>query len=346
MSEQTTRLELPYILPSQAQKHVTHNEALQLLDAITQLVVQSETGMPPGKSEEGDCFLISPAATGEWANRAGKLAFRQDEAWLYISPREGWQALFVDSGRPRVLQNGVWKDMPLPENGHFLQLGVNATADISNRLTVSSQASLFTNAPSGGGHQIKVNKASSNDTASLLFQSVWSGRAEMGLAGNDSFSIKTSADGATWTTALSISGAGRVSMPARPLVRAGRASGNISHAAGSISGFTDLPVQQGGFTLGNVVVDALKELLIPATGIYVMTLSVAVSSSSGHAVTIRINGAASSFTLNGTASASNSLQSASFLVPLTANDRISLAHSGSCQLAYGPGKTEVSLMML
>jgi hypothetical protein len=346
MTEQTTRLELPYILPSQAQKHVTHNEALQRLDAVTQLVVQSEMSAPPGTPGDGDCFLIASTATGDWANQAGKLAFRQDDAWIYISPREGWQAWFVDSGRPRVLQNGVWKDLPLPENGRFLQLGVNATADTSNRLAVSSQASLFTNPPSGGGHQVKVNKASPNDTASLLFQSGWSGRAEMGLAGNDSFSIKTSADGATWTTALSISGAGRVSMPASPLVRAGRAAGTVSHASGTISGFTDLPLQQGGFALGGVVSDTMKELLVPATGIYLVTLSLAVIASSGHTVAIRINGAASSFALNGTASAAKSLQSASFLVPLTADDQISLAHSGSCQLGYGAGKTELSLMML
>ncbi|SCX14576.1 hypothetical protein DSM25558_1881 [Agrobacterium sp. DSM 25558] len=346
MTQQTTRLELPYILPSQAQKHVTHNEALQRLDAITQLVIHSEIGAPPGTPQEGDCFLIAAAATGEWSGKTGKLAFRQDDAWIYLSPREGWQAWFVESGRARALQNGSWREIPLPESASFQQLGVNATADAANRLAVSSAASLFTNASSGGGHQVKVNKATSADTASLLFQSGWSGRAEMGLAGNDSFSIKTTADGATWTTALSISGAGQVSMPARPLVRAGRAAGNISHAAGSVSGFTDLPVQQGGFALGNVVTDTLKELRVPATGIYVMTVSLAVVSSSGHTVTIRINGTSSSFALNGTTSAANSLQSASFIVPLTANDRISLAHGGTCQLAYGARKSEISLIML
>lgn len=36
MSDITTHLLLPYILASQAQKHVTHNEALRLLDAMIQ----------------------------------------------------------------------------------------------------------------------------------------------------------------------------------------------------------------------------------------------------------------------------------------------------------------------
>ena len=34
MSDATINLEMPYILPSQAQKHVTHNEALQRLAAL------------------------------------------------------------------------------------------------------------------------------------------------------------------------------------------------------------------------------------------------------------------------------------------------------------------------
>ncbi len=346
MTEQTSRLELPYILPSQAQKHVTHNEALQRLDAITQLVIHSEMAAPPQTVEDGDCFLIAANPTGDWAQKARHLAFRQDDAWIYISPRDGWRACFAETGRIKVLRDGEWRDAPLPDTASFQQLGINATADAGNRLIVSSPASLFTNAPSGGGHQVKVNKATSGDTASLLFQSGWGGRAEMGLAGNDRFSIKTSADGANWSTALSISGSGIVSMPARPLVRAGRAAGNVSHAAGSVSGFTDLTVQQGGFALGNVVTGTLKELQVPASGTYLITLSLAVVSSSGHTVSIRINGTTSTLALNGTTSAANSLQSVSFIAALAENDRISLAHSGTCQLAYGAGKTEVSLTML
>ncbi|NIB59611.1 DUF2793 domain-containing protein, partial [Agrobacterium tumefaciens] len=54
MTEQTARLRLPYILPSQAQKHVTHNEALQRLDAIVQLVIKDVVAAPPDNASEGD----------------------------------------------------------------------------------------------------------------------------------------------------------------------------------------------------------------------------------------------------------------------------------------------------
>ena len=39
MPDTTTHLALPYILAAQAQKHVTHNEALRLLDGLIQISV-------------------------------------------------------------------------------------------------------------------------------------------------------------------------------------------------------------------------------------------------------------------------------------------------------------------
>ena len=82
-------------------------------------------------------------------------------------------------------------------------VGINATADVTNKLSVSADATLLNNA--GTGHQLKINKATSGDTASLLYQSGFSGRAEMGLAGNNDFAVKVS-DGVTWFTGLTVLG--------------------------------------------------------------------------------------------------------------------------------------------
>ncbi len=61
---------------------------------------------------------------------------------------------------------------------------------------------------------MKVNKAGAGDTASLLYQTGFSGRAEMGLAGSDDFALKVSADGATWVDALRTQAAtGVVALP-------------------------------------------------------------------------------------------------------------------------------------
>ncbi|WP_245306930.1 MULTISPECIES: DUF2793 domain-containing protein [unclassified Rhizobium] len=69
MSDQTNNLALPYILPSQAQKHVTHNEALQRLDAIVQLSIAGEPSLPPSDASEGQCYLVAEGAGGAWSGK-------------------------------------------------------------------------------------------------------------------------------------------------------------------------------------------------------------------------------------------------------------------------------------
>jgi hypothetical protein len=84
-------------------------------------------------------------------------------------------------------------------------VGINANHDSVNRLAVSAPATLFNH--EGGGHQLKINKATAGETASLLFQTGFGGRAEMGTSGSDDFAIKVSADGGTWHTALRLDAA-------------------------------------------------------------------------------------------------------------------------------------------
>ena len=91
--EETANLKLPFILPSQAQKHVTHNESLQLLDAIVQLgVLDRDLTAPPAEPAEGDRYIIASPATGAWEGREGEIAAFQDGAWNFLSPRPGWRA--------------------------------------------------------------------------------------------------------------------------------------------------------------------------------------------------------------------------------------------------------------
>lgn len=63
MPDDSPILSLPYILPTQAQKHVTHNEALRMLDAIVQLVVQDRSRtVPPAYPAEGDRHIVAAGA--------------------------------------------------------------------------------------------------------------------------------------------------------------------------------------------------------------------------------------------------------------------------------------------
>jgi hypothetical protein len=347
MTEQTARLRLPYILPSQAQKHVTHNEALQRLDAIVQLVIRDVVAAPPENSLEADCFLLSVDAAGDWAGKGGKLVFRQDGAWLLITPQPGWTAWFAAENKHRVLRDGAWRDTPLPATGRFERLGIGTQADAANRLALASPASLFSHGEDDGSHRMTINKAAKADTASLLFQSGWSGRAEMGLAGNDGFSIKTSTDGISWRTALVCGGDGRVSMPNRPVVLAGLPAGTTKPANGSAAGFSLLFIDEGGFSLGDPVgTGGGRELVVPAKGLYLAILSLAVVSSSGHRVSLAVNGAAGDLSVAGNASNAGTSQSATVILALNAGDRLRLLHGGVAEFTQGSGKTCLSLAAL
>jgi hypothetical protein len=198
MPDTSPNLVLPYLMPSQAQKHVTHNEALQLLDAVVQLTVEAfGATTPPARPAAGQVWALGPSPGGAWAGQGRRLAARIGGDWVFIDPLEGWRAWGRAEAELRVWRGTLWDRLPLQ---NLDGLGIASVYDTTNRLSVASPATLLTHA--GGGHQLKINKAGPGQTASLLYQTDWSGRAEMGLAGGDNFSVKVSADGATWAEAL------------------------------------------------------------------------------------------------------------------------------------------------
>ena len=204
-------LSLPLIMPAQAQKHVTHNEALRLLDVMVQLAVLNRNlSAPPALPAVGDRHIVATGPVGLWAGQVGKIALYTSTGWQFFAPLQGWQAHVLAEGVTVVYAGLAWA---LPTAASSAPIfGVNATADTTNRLSVQATATLFSNV--GAGHQVKVNKAAIGDTASLLFQTGFSGRAEMGLAGSDDFSLKVSATGSAFNTAMTVAAAsGIVSLP-------------------------------------------------------------------------------------------------------------------------------------
>lgn len=203
--DHTPRLSLPFIMPNQAQKHITHNEAIQALDALVQPVVESRSlTTPPATPLGGEAWLVPAGATGAWSGHADEIAAFQSGAWSFFDPAPGWQVYDRADKTLLVFDGGAW--VPLASLGAALpKLGINTSADTTNRLAIASEATLLTH--DGHGHQLKLNKAAPADTASLLYQTSWSGRAEMGLAGDDHWRLKVSADGTTWRNALTVEAA-------------------------------------------------------------------------------------------------------------------------------------------
>ncbi len=66
----TARYSLPLLALAQAQKEVTHNEALVLLDAMVHAaVVAGPVADPPSSPDEGQCWLVASGASGVWAGQ-------------------------------------------------------------------------------------------------------------------------------------------------------------------------------------------------------------------------------------------------------------------------------------
>jgi len=204
--DMTARLSLPFIMPQQAQKHVTHNEALQALDALVQPMVESRTmAAPPSSPLPGEAFIVPLGASGDWAGHGDEIAAWQASAWLFYDPAPGWQAYVKDEKALAVFTEGTWTALASTGAAGVPTIGVNTAADATNRLAVASPASLFTH--EGGGHQLKLNKADAADTGSLLFQTGWIGHAEMGLMGDNNWRLKVSPDGIDWIEAIGVDNA-------------------------------------------------------------------------------------------------------------------------------------------
>ena len=226
--ENTQLLGLPYILASQAQKHVTHNEALRMLDAVIHLhVLSSSISQPPADPVEGDRYIV-PDGSEDWDGSDGSVMAFQDGAWAAFSPQAGWLAWIADEQSLQVFRDGGWQSVSRDLVDKF---GIRTAADDENRLAVASNSVLLTH--DGAGHRLKINKAADTETASVLFQTGYSGRAEFGTTGSDNFSLKVSENGSDWKDALTVDPqSGEVSMPFS------------SFGNGGASGFVAGPVSQ------------------------------------------------------------------------------------------------------
>lgn len=218
---QTTHLALPLIDAAQAQKHVTHNESLALLDALTHLAVTARgVAFPPVTPNEGERLLIGAGATGAFAGRSGQIATFLAGGWSFLTPQPGWR-LYVAAESLLLLYDGAnWVDLGsgLRDLENLSRLGVGTSADVGNPLAAKLNAALFTAKSTGesgsGDLRLTLNKEAASNTASLVYQDAYSGRAEMGLAGDNDFRVKVSPDGSAWKEAIVIDRAtGAVAFP-------------------------------------------------------------------------------------------------------------------------------------
>jgi hypothetical protein len=89
----SARLGSPLLQLAQAQKELTHYEALTLLDLAVQAVVEG-VGLdaPPAAPTPGQCWIVGAAPTGAWTGQALALAGWTDGGWRFVAARPGMTA--------------------------------------------------------------------------------------------------------------------------------------------------------------------------------------------------------------------------------------------------------------
>ncbi len=226
MSDATTNLLLPYILAAQAQKHVTHNEALRLLDGLVQLsVLDRDLTAPPGSPADGDRYIVGSGGTGEWAGWDLNVALFTDGAWLRLPPRTGWRVWAENEGVLLVYDGAGWIGTTPDALQNLALLGLGTTADASNPFSAKLNAALWTakTVAEGGTGDLfyTMNKEAEGGDLGLTLQTGFVTKALVGLFGSDRFRLAVSADGSTFFDGLSVDNTnGIVDQPQLPRFKA------------------------------------------------------------------------------------------------------------------------------
>ena len=135
----TPRFTLPLLAVAQAQKEVTHNEALALIDALLHPAVEAgPLATPPSAPDAGQCWLVAAGAGGEWSGQAGKIAIRTDGGWRFAPPYGGMRVIRLSDGALLRFEGGLWTGpatIPVPTGG--------ATVDVETRAAIAALLSVL-----------------------------------------------------------------------------------------------------------------------------------------------------------------------------------------------------------
>ncbi|WP_380784572.1 DUF2793 domain-containing protein [Sphingomonas sp. R86521] len=110
MSDLSARLGLPLMQPGQAQKELTHNEALTMLDlAVQASVVALGLNDPPAAPASGQAWVVGAAPTGAWVGQAQALAGWTEGGWRFVAAREGMTVWNLGETRGSRFTDGAWR---------------------------------------------------------------------------------------------------------------------------------------------------------------------------------------------------------------------------------------------
>ncbi len=110
---ETARHAFPLLSAGQAQKEVTHNEALSQIDRLLHVaVVTRGLSVPPAAPVANAAYIVGPGPDGSWVGQAGRLASHDGFGWVFTNPVRGCVAWIIDEGCFAIFDtswsNGDW----------------------------------------------------------------------------------------------------------------------------------------------------------------------------------------------------------------------------------------------
>lgn len=107
---ETIRHRLPLLAAGQAQKEITHNEALALIDRLLHPVAESRgLAVAPSAATPGTAWIVPTGASGAWAGADGRLAVADGPGWQLVEPFVGLGVWVRDEGALAIWDGG-WSE--------------------------------------------------------------------------------------------------------------------------------------------------------------------------------------------------------------------------------------------
>lgn len=214
--DNTPLLALPLLANKQALQTTFHDDAIKTLDSLVMLsVIDRDLSSPPASPSEGDRYIVKAPGSGDDAWQDDHVVAFIDGHWRTHPPQLGWTCYVQDESALIAWDGAAWQFALDVLGGGTAQnlslLGVGTMADATNPVSAKLNNTLWvakTVAEGGDGNlRYKLSKESAAKTLSFLLQNNFSGRAEIGLAGDDDLHFKVSPDGSSWIDAIVVSGA-------------------------------------------------------------------------------------------------------------------------------------------
>lgn len=197
----TDHLGITLVEQSQSQKEVTVNTALVMLDAMLNTgVIDKDLTAPPGSPASGALYIVASGATGAWAGKDNQIAW-YNLTWNFIVPTEGLTFWVRDEDKLYSYNGTAWvSTLEALTTPQFSRIGLGTAPHASHIINLFGPSVLING--SAGFFQ-QMNKATAGQNLEFIFQQNFVTYAELGLLGDNEFTLKTS-DGTNFFIAWKI----------------------------------------------------------------------------------------------------------------------------------------------